>query len=397
MSKLKYILPPVVLALGVVTAVAMIRSRPPAPQRPAETLVPLVRVMEPERQTHRFVVRSEGTVNPRTEIALTVEVGGRVVSVSPSLEEGAFFRKGDVLLTIEALDYEARVETARVSVRQAERRVAEEEALAEVARSEWERVGDGSPTPLNLREPQLAEARALLASAEKQLAQAKRDLERTKVRAPFTGRVRNKTVDAGQFVTRGAPVGNIYSVDYAEIRLPIAPGDIAFVDLPIGYDPDPVAEERPRVLLQVDVGGQTYAWDGYIDRTEGAIDPKTRLFYAVARVKDPYNLENPGSRAPLAVGLFVTAELFGRTVENVILAPRLAMRGVNSLVVVDAEDRLRLRNVDVLRTEGDTVILADGLESGDRICLSVLDAVVDGMAVRTDAIEGSAESEEATS
>lgn len=143
----RFVLPVLVVVLGVVLVRVMIATREPAATRSPEPFVPTVRVVPLEATEHRFVVTSEGTVTPRTEIGLVAEVSGRVTSVAAALAAGGFFHEGDVLATIESLDYEAALERARVTLRQAERRVAEENALADIARDEWGRIGDGEPTP----------------------------------------------------------------------------------------------------------------------------------------------------------------------------------------------------------------------------------------------------------
>ena len=382
MNKLKYILPPLVILLGLVVAVTMIRSRKAAETHAAETPPPLVRVMTARVQDYRFTVNSQGTVEARTDITLVSEVSGRVVSVSPALAAGGFFDQGEVLATLEALDYEAANERARAEVKRAELRLAQEEAQADMARREWERLGEGDAAPLTLREPQVAEATATVASARAALRQAERDLERTKIRAPFTGRVRVKNVDAGQYISRGAAVAQIYAVDYAEVRLPLPDADAAFVDLPLDYR-DRRAATSPEVFLNATFAGKEHRWTGRIVRTEGEIDPKSRMLYAVARVEDPYGRKGSAGGPPLAVGLFVDADILGRNVKNVVVIPRSAVRGRNQVLLVDAEDRLHLREVEILRTEGEDVIVGSGIAEGESVCLTPLDAVVDGMKVRT--------------
>lgn len=382
MNKLKYILPPLVILLGLVVAVTMVRSRKAAETHAAEIPPPLVRVMTARVQDYRFTVNSQGTVEARTDITLVSEVSGRVVSVSPALAAGGFFDQGEVLATLEALDYEAAAERARAEVKRAELRLAQEEAQADMARREWERLGEGDATPLTLRELQVAEATATAASARAALKQAERDLERTRIRAPFTGRVRVKNVDAGQYLSRGAAVAQIYAVDYAEVRLPLPDADAAFVDLPLDYR-DRRAATSPEVFLNATFAGETHRWTGRIVRTEGEIDPKSRMLYAVARVEDPYGRNGSAGGPPLAVGLFVDADILGRNVENVVVIPRSAVRGRNQVLLVDAEDRLHPREVEILRTEGEDVIVGSGIAEGESVCLTPLDAVVDGMKVRT--------------
>jgi RND family efflux transporter MFP subunit len=381
--KLKYILPPLVLVLGVAVMVGMIKSRRPAPRQTVEAPPPLVRTTTIEKRDYRYQITSQGTVSPRTEITLVAEVSGRIISQSPSFEAGGFFDQRDVLLTIDSLDYEASVERARLTLRQAERRLAEEKAQADVAAREWDRLGKGEPSPLTLREPQLAEAKAQIASARKALEQAERDLERTRIRAPFAGRIRQKLVGRGQYVSRGAPVAVIYAVDYAEVRLPLPSQDLAFVDLPLSYRGNPKGQHHPEVELRARIAGRTELWKAHIVRTEGEIDPRTRLIYAVARVEDPYGREQTADRLPLAAGQFVEASIAGHSVRDVVVLSRSALRGTDEVLVVDAEERLRIRKVDVLRAEDQTVVIGSGLEAGERVSLSPIDVVVDGMKVRT--------------
>ncbi len=232
---LMILLPVVVIATGWFGAWTMIKAREKPEPQPVEVQPPLVRVITVQPETLRLTVEAQGTVRPRTETEMVPEVSGRVVEISPSLAAGGFFEEGDVLLKIDPREYELDVVRSRAAVAQAELRVATEEQEAEVARKEWESLGEGEPTSLVLREPQIAEAKAALASAQAALDRAKYDLERTTVRAPYAGRVWEKRVDLGQFVTRGNQIARIYSVDVAEVRLPIPDQELAFVDLPLAY------------------------------------------------------------------------------------------------------------------------------------------------------------------
>jgi RND family efflux transporter MFP subunit len=376
-------IPVLVVAAAVVGAIAMINARPQVETRPPEVLPPLVRVQAVEFVDHSFTVMSQGTVSPRTESQLVPEVSGRVIEVSPSFIAGGFFEADDVLFKIDASDYKQAVSIARAEVAQRKLRLAQEEAEAAVARKEWADLGEGEATPLTLREPQLADARASLEAAEAALEQAQRDLDRTEVRAPYAGRVRNKSVDLGQFVTRGTPIATLYAVDFAEIRLPLPDNDLAYVDIPLDYRGDKDTNPGPSVTLRADFAGQVFEWQGRIVRTEGEIDPMSRLVHVVAQVDDPYGRGPDPDRPPLAVGVYVRAEIQGREAQNVTVLPRAALHGVNQVWVVDADDRLRFREVSLLRVTRDVIVVESGLEVGERICLSPLEAVTDGMRVRT--------------
>ncbi len=382
-KKLKIILPFAIVFVGVVVAVVLIKSRSPVATRPPQEYAPLVRVIDVQPQTHRLTVTTHGTVKPRTETALVSEVAGRVVRTAPSFAAGGYFEKGQVILSIDPRDYELAVVTARGQVAQAKVRAETEEAQAEVAREEWKDLGGDKESPLATRELQLQEALAALAAAEASLEVAERNLRRTSIRAPFLCRVREKMVDVGQYVTPGVPVASIFAIDYVEVRLPIPDAELAYLDLPFNYRGDQAQEDGPDVLLHADFAGKRREWLGRIVRVEGEIDPVSRVVYAVAQVDDPYGRKAGGEAMPLAIGLFVEVDIAGREIEGAVVLPRSAVRNHNTVLVVDDESRLRFREVDVLRLGGDEAIVVDGLDRGDKVCVSMLEAVTDGMKVRT--------------
>ena len=377
---LKIGLPILVLALGAYVALMIIRAKPEPEQRPPEISLPLVHVMEVKPESRRLTVRAEGTVAPRTASQLTSEVSGRVVWVSPALVAGGFFSEGEVLLRIDSRVYQLAVVRARAAVAQARLKLATEEQEAALARQEWENLGSGPPTSLVLREPQINEAKASLAAAEAALEHAEYDLERTQVKAPYDGRVWSETVDIGQFIAPGAALARLYGVDFAEVRLPIPDDELAYLHLPLAYRGQTRPAGGPTVVLSAEFAGQRHQWSGRILRTEGEIDPRTRMVHAVAEVKDPYGRGSDRSRPPLAVGMFVEAEIRGKWVSDVVVLPRSVLRG-DQVLVVDEADRLYYRSVEILRAERDQVLIASGLSEGERVCVSVVQTPVNGMRV----------------
>lgn len=377
---LRILLPLGVLAVGLAITLALIKTRPEVKPAPREASLPLVRVVPVQPRPHQFTVSAQGTVAPRLEIDLAAEVAGRVVQVAPAFETGAFFEQGEELVTIDTRDYELAVTRARAQLAEARVRLAREQAEAEVAVAEWKTLGEGEPTPLLRREPQLAEAQAAVASAEAALQQAELDLERCHIKAPFVGRIREKKVDAGQYVSRGTSVARVYSVDSAEIRLPLPLEELAYLDLPLGPENKSRSGKLPGVTLRAKIAGEPHEWHGAIVRTEAEIDPKTRMITAVARVSDPFARKKPGT--PLPVGLFVNAEIAGTTRESISIVPRAALRGREHVLVVDQENTLRFREVEIARLESDRILILSGLRPGDRACVSLLETPVDGMKVR---------------
>ena len=185
----------------------------------------------------------------------------------------------------------------------------------------------------------------------------------------------------GQFLSRGNDFATIYAIDFVEIRLPIPDNQLAYIDVPLWRSGE-LEGEQPLVTLRARFAGAEHSWTGHIVRTEGEIDPKSRIVHVVARVKDPYAASEDGSRPPLAVGLFVQAEIEGRRAEDITLLPRSAMRDGSRALIVDAENRLRYRQVEVLRIHREDVLIRSGLEAGERVCISQLQTVIVGMEVQ---------------
>lgn len=382
------IIPVAVVFAGIVGAFTMIALKPDVETRAPLPTQPLVRVVTVKLESRRLTVESQGTVNPRTESRLVPEVSGQVIWVTDSFASGGFFEKGQALVKIDPFDYEQALVTAKSELARTKLRLAQEEAEARVAREEWEELGRGEATPLTLRVPQLADVRASVEAARANVERADRNRERTVIRAPYAGRIRQESVDVGQFVTIGAPIATIYSVDAAEVRLPLPDNDLAFVDLPMTYRGGGEARVQPSVVLSTTFAGERHEWQGRIVRTEGEIDPATRMIHAVARVDNPYAPGDNPRRPPLNAGMFVHAAIEGIYVEDVAVLPRVALRTGSRVWIVDADNRLRYRDVVVLRATEAEVIVSEGLRDGELVVLSPLDATTDGMKVRISDEEG---------
>lgn len=373
--------PVVVLAVGLAATAGLIAARPEVPVRAPEASAPLIRTVVATARDFQLSVRAQGTVAPRTETDLVPEVSGRVTEVSPSLVAGGFFEAGDVLLKIDPREYRVAVEQAEAAVERRESEVRLADANLARSRSLARRrvVSDAA-----LDEAQNAArvAGAAVREARAALEQARINLERAEIAAPFAGRVREERVDVGQVVIKGSPIAKLYAVDVAEIRLPIPDREIAFLDLPVAFRGETGATAGPEVTIRARFAGAEHAWAGRVVRTEGELDARTRVLHVVAQVADPYRAAPDSNRPPLAVGMFVDAEIMGRRLANVVVLPREAIRGADQVLVVDDDNRLRFRTVEVVRADLGIAVVRSGLVAGERVCLSALEAVVDGMQVR---------------
>ncbi|UCC39708.1 MAG: efflux RND transporter periplasmic adaptor subunit [Candidatus Aminicenantes bacterium] len=382
-KKLKFFLPVIIIAIGLISAMVMIKSRPKIQAKPVTFPAPLVRAKVIELQDFQLTIKSQGTVSPRTESELFSQVSGQVTEVSVQFAPGGFFERGEVLVKVDPRDYELALSRWKAQVAQAKLRLTQEQEEASIAQSEWKRLGKKEqPNPLVLREPQLAEARASLEGAQANLKQAELNLQRTRIRAPYNGRVRTKKVDLGQYVSPGAALATIYAVDYAEVRLPVPDNEMGYLECCLDYRSKNPATLNIDVTLKANYAGGDYRWAGKIVRVEGEIDPLSHMITLVARVEDPYGRDQRSDRPPLAVGLFVEAEIEGKRARDVVVIPRSALRVNDNVLVIDEENKLHFRAVEVLSKDSDTVIISSGLEQGERICLSPLEAVVEGMKVR---------------
>jgi RND family efflux transporter MFP subunit len=365
------------LAVGVMVSVAKGKR----PER-AETAGQAVRVdtIPAELASLNFSVYSQGSVKPRTETTLVAEVAGRIVSVSSNFIAGGFFREGEVLLQIDPSDYETALLRAQATLAARKAQLADMKARSEQALKDWTNLGrEGEPSDLTLRIPQLAEAEAAVQAALAELQEAERDLKRTRIKVPYDGLVRNKIVDVGQYVSPGTPVGVTFSIDTAEIRLPLSGRDIAYLDLPSATRLD--RAHRVPVTLTSDSAGIGGQWRGEIVRTEGVVDESSRVIYAVAEVVDPYGVLGRNDQSELKMGTFVRAEIQGLRAENVIVLPRSVLQADDTVLVANDERKLEIRPVKILRSEPRSVYISDGIDGGELVITTSMDAPIPGMAV----------------
>jgi RND family efflux transporter MFP subunit len=371
-----------VLLVGGGIAYGLLVGKPgPAPAAAPETAPPLVDLVTVQPALHSLSVETQGTVQPLREIDLISQVAGRVISTADSFAAGGFFASGEPLVRIEEADYQFAIARAESQVAAARQRVAEERGRALQARREWRDLGSEQANDLFLRKPQLAAAEAALRAAEADLDAARLDLERTRVSVPFKGRISEKYVDVGQYVTRGTPIARVYATDVAQVRLPLTDRQVALLHLPLSYesggDDSPAGAE---VVLRARFANQAWEWRGRIARTDASIDVDSRMVHAVAEVQQPFAREPDSERPPLAPGLFVSATISGRQIDGVVELPRDALRTDGSVLVVDNQQRAQTKPVDVLQSTSHRMWVS-GLDRGDRVIVSDPSVAVAGMEV----------------
>lgn len=385
MNRKKIILPILLIIVCSVLTFLLVKFGRRAQPVPMEPVDPVVEVLRVELVSKVFEIPSQGTVRASTSIPLMSELDGVVTEVSSLFQQGSFFSKGDMLLQLDATDYEALVAQAESQLAGARLKLKTIQAESKLARQDWEALSaqfNEGATPLLLREPQLKESEATVRAADTALVKARKDLDRTRILAPFNGRVLVKSVDRGQFVRRGQELARVFDISKVEIQLPVAVSELAFIDPRLGIPGGGASEQPVRVMLTSDYAGREHTWEGRIIRTAGGLDDRSRMISLVAEVDDPFGmLQGEDASVPLQVGAFVKARIQGIKQSAIFAVPRSAIIRENEVMMVDEENRIRFRDVNVLQYEGDKAVIGSGLSDGEVVCVSSLEIPMEGVKV----------------
>ncbi len=376
----KVLMPLGVLVLSIFVVNVMVNARPAPEKKATEERVVSLFVDPVESAVVKLDVNTQGEVRPKTEIDLISRVSGHVVSVAGQFAAGGAFDSNTVLVKIDDTDYRLALVRAEARVAEARTSVEREKANATIKRNEWrQRGGSEQPSDFALNKPQVAEAQAKLAAAQADLDEARLNIERTEIKVPFNGRVMLKNIGVGQYVSAGAVLGRVFSTDAVEMKLPLTDTQLAELNLSIGFNAE--HSPAPEVIFQQRIGNRQHQWRGRIVRTHASVDQQTRLIYAIAEVQDPYG-EGADRGQPLAVGMFVSAVIQGVQQQQAMSLPREALRNADKVYVVNDEDRLEIRTVEVLSSNEESVLISAGVEAGERVVTSTIPVAVEGMRVR---------------
>jgi RND family efflux transporter MFP subunit len=327
-----------------------------------------------KKQNITLKIETNGEVRPLNEINLIAQVSGQITEAADEFVDGGIIRAGSPLVWIDDRDYKLTVISAESNVAKAKKLLDREIAESELAKRDWEELGIGNADPLTLRIPQLKEAEAIVNAANADLERAKLKLERTVVTLPFQGIIRKKMTGIGQFVSAGSILATAFSTEQVLIALPLTDTELSYLDLPLAYEG--VYSSSPRVKFYSYTSNKKHEWEGRITRTAGSIDPPTRLVYVYAEVLNPY-----GQSPPLAIGMFVNAEIEGKKIENGFLIPNSAITDESLVYIIDDEDYLRIKKVEVLGADNDNLVVKGAIKEGDRVVASPLNNAKDGMAL----------------
>ena len=380
---IKILLPLVILAVGIIVMRVLILSRSVPQKEVRENPGALVEVISAAKQDKQLQIYGTGTVQPEQEVTITMQVDGLIDKVAPDFVAGSFFRQGERLFSVEAIDYELALDRAKTALIKAENEITIIESKATVARQEWQRLkldDQEEPNPLIVYAPQLEDAKANRSAAIAALKQAELNLQRTRVVAPFNCLVRSEEVGLGKYVRSGNNVAMIASVDAAEIVVPLPLDDLQWINTP-SQNP---GNKGSLTTVSLKVGDKDYKWQGKVVRSLGEVDPRSRMARLVVRVDDPYGLHDrkTENRMNLELGMFVEVLFAGEVLTDVIELPRTALRENSSVWVMDNDQKLRVKHVEIARMEKQSALISAGLQEGDMVILTALLGGVDGMKLR---------------
>lgn len=396
-----------ILLAGVAFAVIMVKTKP-TPQKSEEKVVaPLVEVAPITVGTKPIRMQLHGEVMPARSVVVMPEVGGRVMWQSPELVPGGMVQKGEPLVRLDARDYALAVQQQQAQLSSQKVNLQLEESRKTVAEREWDlfnkerrdaglpplEAKEGEDDRLALREPQRKSAEIAVKSADSSLARAQLQLAKTTITAPFNAFVRSESVDVGQLVSPGFQLATLVGTDAFWVQVSVPVDKLAYIDLPNGDQPGSKAD------IYMETGNGRVERRGEVVRLLGDLDPVGRLARILVEVRDPFGLEpaEPGAKIesgdetapqqaelPLLLGSFVRAEIAGVELEGVAEIPRLALRENDRIFVLDAEDKLDIRTIDVVWGDDDQVVVKGKVKNGERLILTSLPAPVQGMKLRVD-------------
>lgn len=405
----RFLLPPLVLLVGLAGFIALVKMRPVARKVTRPTAGMLVQAIDVERAARAVEVRGYGAVMAAQAIDVQPQVGGQVVELNPKLVAGGRLKAGEKLFRIEAADYEAVAAERRAQVERAEQDMEIERGRQKVAAKEWKLLGkeadDDAARGRALRQPQLRSAEAALTSAKSALRKARLDVARTQIDVPFNALVINEDVDLGQVVRVGANVAKLVGTDEFWVQVAVPVGDLDWFEVP---------GARARVIH--DVGGRRVERDGRVVRLLGDLDPVGRMARVIVAIEDPLSLDSDAP--PLLLGAYVEVIIQGRELQNVVEIPRLALRPGDKVWTVADRDFsgfdlatvdqvlaplgklpgtppsaltswrqaqvLAIHPVRVARRMRDVVLVSEGLNPGDQLITSRIGAPIAGAPIRVE-------------
>jgi RND family efflux transporter MFP subunit len=323
-----------------------------------------------------------GTVKAKNEVDLKPEVSGKIISMNEHLIPGGYFKKDEQLMAIDPGNYELAAKQLASEVAKAEAELQIELGRQRVAQKEYELLGEkveAEELNLMLREPQLESTRASLDGARTKLEQAKLDLARTIVTSPFNATVISRGANLGSSVSPSTTLASLVGTDTYWVIAPIPVSQLKWIragnqasgEASIARIYDPAAWGPNQYRL------------GKVAGLTAKIEDQGRMAEVLIEVHDPLAMQKTKEKIQkLLLGSYVRAEIEGTQIENAAIIERHLIRNGDQLWIMDDQDQLDIRKVEIAFRAQDHVVVTGGIKAGERMVISNLPSPVQGMALR---------------
>ena len=380
----RYLLP---IILIIITAAGFwyINNNAPQPKKrpPPRPASLTANVIEITPKPFQITLTSFGQVSAKSNTTIASQINGRVVKISSRLNNGAFFNQGELLITLDNRDYQNKINTAKASLTQAQQELKLEQAQVDQAKADWKRLNKNTAIPpLVSRTPQVVSAKAKVSAAHANFNQAILDFERTKIIAPFTGRVLSKDVNIGDYVTANSPLASIFSTRELQVRLSLKNSDLAFIELPEVN----INNQQSSSLAAVEFAAnliEPQTWRGQLVRTEANIDELSQQLFVIAQIDDPFSQAN-SDKHPLKIGQYLTAKISGKQLPDAI---SIDIKNIyqGQFVYVVKEGIIQRQSITILWQDDNMALIGAGLKRSDLLITTLLSQDDEGNPVQ---IEG---------
>ncbi|RDV12945.1 efflux RND transporter periplasmic adaptor subunit [Pontibacter diazotrophicus] len=386
-KKKTFIISGAILLVSVAITLLVFMTAPEAQREgAAKRTAMLVDVVQVNRGNYTPTVVATGTVQAAKDITLSTQVGGEVVSISENFIPGSFVKKGEVLLQINPADYRNTLQLRMSDLQLAKADLSVEMGRQDVARKDYELIGEelsGENQDLVLRRPQLESARATVAAAEAAVQQARLNLQRTTIRAPFDAHIISRNANVGSQLAPGTELGQLVGMDeyWVAANVPVAKVNwLTFAEAEANSGSDVK-------IINASSWPEGQYREGRLFRLVGALDVQTRMARVLVSVPDPLVRKTERDTIPpLMIGTFVEAHIQAREIPDVIRLNRDYLRQGETVWVMD-EGKLRIREVDILFEDADYAYIRKGLSDDDKVVTTDLSTVVEGSGLRTEGEE----------
>lgn len=359
----KVIIPLLVLAIGFGLSRFIIATAPEAKKKPTHPSSTVVETQPLQLSDYPLSIKASGVVHAQTQTNLVAEVAGKVIAVSPRFQAGSYFEKGEELLRIDDANYRNAITIAEGELAQRKLTLAEQQAQAKLAAKDWQLFEDKQRRPQDdfaARRPHIAAAKANINAAQARLEQEQRNLERTVIRAPYAGRIQEKRVDIGQYVSPNTVLGVAYATDYVEVHLPLSLAQYDLLDIPEAFrDQTPAADAFPSVEFSTS-SNAAQRWQGKIVRSSATLDAKSRQITVIARIDNPYE-SSSGTSRPIRIGQYVNASIQAQTLEKVYVVPPSAVRQGRE-ILLEQDNQVQIVPVELLWSNEQEMVVRTQLD-----------------------------------